>query len=136
MTIKSVLLAIAGTSAVGGVAAGGYFFMQPKNIKDLLIKDKLTSLDTSESSTKDDDKWDKLVLKHNDKTENNKDKVNGKIERLKFEGIQEPIDKAKLKKACRDLFEKPIPDNPEEDKKNGKNWCTSESPLLDDSAKG
>lgn len=108
MGIKTIGLSILGVSTAGGMAAGGYFFMQPKNIKDLLIQDKLNPLDISETS-KDEDKWGELVKLH--KGENGTITLKGgstiklllqnkDLTATNSDGIK------KLKEECKKLFEK------------------------------
>lgn len=138
MTPKTILLSALSIGTVGGVAAGGYFFMSPSNIGELLKSKKIQLLDPN----KDEDKWKILVSKHIDAkiTIETEDSKNVEIEPIK--GLENITNKADnegiklLKDKCKELLEKAITEGEqlEKDKNVATNWCSFESPMFKEKA--
>ncbi|OAL10513.1 hypothetical protein A6V39_00415 [Candidatus Mycoplasma haematobovis] len=132
MTPKTIIASIAGTGALGGVITGGYFFMQPKNLKDILLKEGGKPLSVTDKSN--DDIWTKLVKKYTEMDDTN---PSIKIKELTLKGNkskQEAGDIELLKKHCKTLYETPISsgDTFETNKKHTLNWCNEKSEMLKD----
>ncbi|OAL10531.1 hypothetical protein A6V39_00505 [Candidatus Mycoplasma haematobovis] len=133
MTPKSILLTVLGVSTVGGVATGGYFFMTPSNLGELLKSEKINLLDPN----KDEEKWNKLASKHTT-GEITITLENDQIEKIKtIEGLgdistQTEIKVKSLKDKCKELLNKSITkgDKFEADKQAAIDWCSADSKIF------
>ncbi|OAL10486.1 hypothetical protein A6V39_00280 [Candidatus Mycoplasma haematobovis] len=130
-SLKKILIGLGSVSAITGLAVGSYCLSKlksPKNIRDKLLKEGLTPLDTNAVNTQDDEKWKILIKKHLDSANSNK-----RIPSLTFSSraAQKPIDSdiAGIKSQCSRLLRIKITKDEdfETDLQNAKDWCTSES---------
>ncbi|OAL10482.1 hypothetical protein A6V39_00260 [Candidatus Mycoplasma haematobovis] len=130
-SLKKVLISLGSAGAITGLAVGSYYLSKlksPKNIRDKLLKEGLTPLDTNAVSDKDDSKWTVLVKKHADPANNSK-----KIKNLPLSSNanQKPIptDIIEIKNKCRSLLSTPVSSEEdfETDLQNARDWCTKES---------
>ncbi|OAL10512.1 hypothetical protein A6V39_00410 [Candidatus Mycoplasma haematobovis] len=131
MNTKFLLLATTGTGLLGGVAGVGYWYSQPKNLRELLLKEQIKLLDTE--SDKHDTQWKELAKKHkadaNGRTKDNKEIK--QIKDLNITGENDSIKFSELKAKCKSLLETPIADSEEfkEIKNSVINWCSEKSPF-------
>ncbi|OAL10466.1 hypothetical protein A6V39_00180 [Candidatus Mycoplasma haematobovis] len=143
MTSKSLLLTVAGVSTLGGVAAGAVALFnkkEPSNVKELLINKEKTPLDVVGNTN--DKQWKLLANKY--KGNNSPIQITGEKSINKIAGltIQDPragaeVDFAVLKSKCKSLFDTKI-NNDESFNTvvdNAENWCTLESPVLEQAQK-
>lgn len=130
MNPKTILFSLLGAGVVGGVTTGGYFFMTPSTIKELLISEGTKLLDVD--GNKNDKEWKILVDKHNQDKPTIKPNIEiPKIGTLKIDGEDDNAKIKQLKDKCKELFKKPITEK-EKFKDPAKNWCTLKSPLLEE----
>lgn len=130
MTPKTILLTVGGAGVLGGTIAPIYYFATsgPRNIKELLIKEKQKPLNTENND--DEPTWAKLIKKY---ATNNGSHLNLRIKNLSFSSgadktpTKQDIDK--LKNECKNLFNSPITKDEkfETNKNHAMAWCTRNS---------
>ncbi|OAL10495.1 hypothetical protein A6V39_00325 [Candidatus Mycoplasma haematobovis] len=123
ISLKPLLIGGIGLPILGGAGYACFVFIQPKNLKEELKRDKFTPLSIEKGQDKDI--WTKLVKEYSKTT------TNPKIGNLTITlSATEPTDEEieKLQNACKGLFEKKKGDsNYETDLNLAKNWCIKES---------
>ncbi|OAL10476.1 hypothetical protein A6V39_00230 [Candidatus Mycoplasma haematobovis] len=131
---KLVVSSLVGVSTLGGAIVGGYYFMQPNNIKDALQAESIIILDTESNQ----EQWEKLAEKHTGQTVTvklDKDIQIATIASIGDISSKTPENITKLKDHCKELLKKPAKGSDyETNKEAAKNWCTLESPMLKEEA--
>ncbi|OAL10447.1 hypothetical protein A6V39_00085 [Candidatus Mycoplasma haematobovis] len=135
-SVSQILLLGGGITTIScGEGAGFYLYSIPNNVGQLLTKNGKILLNIKDK--KHDGQWKKLAEKHKGNTDPVQIKAGVTINKIQNLQIAEPqsnkeINFSPLKTKCKELFETKISKRTTFDTvvKNEENWCTLESPIL------
>ncbi|OAL10493.1 hypothetical protein A6V39_00315 [Candidatus Mycoplasma haematobovis] len=131
MNAKLAIASVAGVETIGGVAGAGYWYSQPKTLKDLLLSKNIKLLDVVGSDS--DENWKTLANKHKGQEAINiNDTEIKRIEGLNITTTGTTVNFVYLKNKCKSLLDEKISNikDPKVTEKNVTDWCTEQSPIL------
>lgn len=123
--LKPLLIGGIGLPVAGGACYACFIFMQPKNLREDLVKQGHKTLSTEKIEEKEKDAWTKLVKEY--AKDNNNSKING----LTISNNKDNPTEAEIKQlqvACKGLFQKKKEDSSyANDLSLAKSWCIEKS---------